>query len=134
MKREALEFAREHPTSHLATVENGKPYVRVMHSPRIDDDFTVWYATSASSNKVRHIRANPQVCAVFHHEGKWVRVMGKAEIVTDLEEKGRLWEDDWARYWPDGKGDPDYILISIKAESVDYLDLTKGAAGEQKVI
>jgi uncharacterized pyridoxamine 5'-phosphate oxidase family protein len=38
LRREAIEFARKHPNSHLATVQNNKPYVRVMQCVRIDDD------------------------------------------------------------------------------------------------
>ena len=128
-KKEALDFVREHPTSHLATVENGEPWLRVMWAPKVDDDFTVWYATSASSNKIRHIKSDPNVCAVFYNEAKVIRVKGTAEVVTDDGIRAELWEDEWARYWPNGKEDPDYVLIKINPGLVDYLDLM-GEGGE----
>ena len=48
--------------------------------------------------------------------------------------KDELWEDDWARYWPDGAGDPDYVLIKVTPESVDFLDLTKPEATTRSII
>lgn len=133
-KREALEFVREHPVSHLATVEDGEPWIRAMFSPRVDDDFTVWYATSGSSNKIRQIKSDRNVCTVFYDEARYVRVKGQAEVVTDEEMKADLWEDDWAKYWPKGKDDPDYVLIKISPTFVDYLDLTKSEMGSQRII
>lgn len=133
-RKEAIEFARKYPNSHVATVENNKPYVRVMQCVRLDDDLTVWYATSATSNKVRQIKANPHVCAVFYSEAKYVRVMGKAEIITDPATKADLWEDEWSRWWPKGKDDPDYVLIKITPEEADYLDLMKDPATLEKII
>ncbi len=125
LRNEALEFMREHPTSHLATIEDGKPTSRVMYCPKVEDDFTVWYATSVDSNKVRQIRANPAVCVVFYLEAKYVRVLGSAEEVTSLDIKKDLWEDDWARYWKNGPEDEDYILLKITPYEVDFLDLTR---------
>jgi general stress protein 26 len=131
---EALEFVREHPTSHLATVDNGKPTSRVMYCPRVDDDFTVWYATSAGSNKVRQIKANPAVCVVFYLESKYVRVLGAAEEVSDKSKTKELWENDWARYWKDGPEDPDYVLLKIKPEEVEFLDLTRSEEMLRKIM
>ncbi len=128
LKQEALEFVREHPTSHLATVDGGKPMTRVMYTPRVDDDFTVWYATSGSSNKIRQVKADPNVCTVFYEDARWVGVCGQAKVVTDQEMKNELWEDDWTRYWPDGAENPDYVLMKATPESVDILDLTKPEA------
>ena len=123
-KKQALDFVREYPVSHLATVENGEPWLRVMQCPRVDDDFTVWYATSASSNKIRHIRSDPNVCTVFYDKAGYVRVKGRAEVVTDNKAKSDLWEEDWSRYWPNGMGDPDFVLIKITPQFVDFVDLT----------
>jgi general stress protein 26 len=129
IKKEALEFARKYPISHLATVENGKPVIRVMSVPRIDDDFTIWYATSGTSNKVRQIKAQPGICSLFYNEGKTLRVFARAEIVDDQAVKDELWQEDWAQYFPKGKNDPNLAIIKAIPEHADYDDLSKSDVG-----
>jgi general stress protein 26 len=130
---DALEFARSIPHVTLATSMDDQPYVRVMHWSRIEDDFTIWLATSGSSGKIRHIESNPKVCAMFTHEVGYVRVFGRAEIVNDRKIKDGFWQDQWDAYWPEGKADPDYRLLKIIAESVDYLNMSLGDITAQPV-
>jgi len=134
VKTQALEFMREHPTSHMTTVEDNKPDCRVMYCPRVDDDFTVWYATSAVSKKIRQINGNPNVCAIFYMEGRYARVQGSAEVITDQEIKTRLWEDDWAKYWKKGPEDEDYVLLKIIPDEVAFFDLGKNDGMMQKIM
>ncbi len=132
-KREALEFARGINYVLLATSLDDQPYVRLMHWSGIEDDFTIWLSTRVNSNKVRHIENNPAVCAIFVHEVGYLRVFGKAEVVNDKKKKVELWEDQWDIFWPRGADDPDYRLIKITAESVDYLNMSKGNTVAQLV-
>jgi len=133
-KADALEFVSRHKISQLATVEDGKPYIRLMYTPRVDEDLTVWYATSLKSNKVRHIRINPYACTIFTEDMAYVRLSGPAEVVTDDELKAELWEDDWSRYWPEGKTDPDYVLVKITPDEGEMLDMNNPEAGARKII
>ena len=132
-KKEALEFVGNHRTSHLATVEGDQPVVRVMEIVRIDDDFSIWYATGASSNKIRQIRSCPNVCITVCEAHTDLRVFGKAEVVDDREIKNQLWQDEWNQYWPKGKEDPEYILIKVSPEKVEYRDMEKYGT-EPKII
>jgi general stress protein 26 len=125
MKKEALEFARANPTSNLATVEGDQPHVRVMATTRTDDDFTVWYATHASSNKVRQIRACPKVCVTFWAGAADLRIFGKAEIVEDKDAKDTMWNEEWLQFWPKGKEDPEYTLIKVTPEKVEFRNMEK---------
>jgi general stress protein 26 len=129
-KDAALDFMRANPDSQLATVEGSTPFTRVIHAARIDDDFTVWYATSKASNKVRHIGKNPNVCATFHSGMKWLRIIGRAELHTDSKTKGALWQDTWAQYWPGGIDDPDFVLLKIKPSQVEYFDTEQSMSAE----
>jgi len=129
---DALEFARSLHVS-VATAVDDQPYVRVMHWSRIEDDFTIWLATKASSGKIRQIERNPKVCAMFTHEVGYVRVFGRAQIVSDQKIKDEFWQDQWDLYWSEGKDDPDYRLLRITAESVDYLNMSLGDTTAQPV-
>jgi general stress protein 26 len=119
----ARDFAKSYPTSHLATIEDNKPQIRVMHCPRIDDDLTVWYTTSAASDKVRQITANPEVALEFYDGGKMLKITGKAVVLHDQATKNELWQDDWIRYFKNGKDDPDYCLIKIRPVTAVFWDM-----------
>ncbi|MCX6647241.1 MAG: pyridoxamine 5'-phosphate oxidase family protein [bacterium] len=123
IKKSACDFAKSNPTSHLATIENNKPHIRVMYCPRIDDDLTVWFTTSAASNKVRQIMANPDVALEFFDGGKTLKITGTAIILNDQAIKDELWEEDWTRYFKNGKEDPDYCIIKVKPVTAEYLDM-----------
>ena len=126
-RRRALEFARNIPHTCLATImQDGHPSQRVMHWSVIDDDFNVWLATRFSSNKVRHIEANPMVSLMFIDEIGYVRISGRAIIISDPAKLAEFWKDEWDMYWPNGADDPDYRLLKITAESVDYLNMSEG--------
>jgi general stress protein 26 len=134
IKKLALEFIREHPNSHLTTIEDSKPKIRVMHCARCDDDFSVWFATSGKSNKVRQINANPNVATLFFAETKVIRIFGSAQVIDDLAIKSDLWEDEWKKYWTEGVEDPDYVLIKVTPDEADLMDLTSEEMGTKKLV
>jgi general stress protein 26 len=134
LKKEAIAFCQKHPISHWATVEDGVPYVRVMHTCMVEDDFTIWYAVGASSHKVRHVARSPKVSLVFYADNKDAFVLGKAEIVRDAQTKDALWRDSWIHFFPKGKADPEYLLIKITPEKIEYRDLKKHGFKAQKIL
>jgi general stress protein 26 len=117
------EFVRSKPASHLATVDGDRPALRVMYCSRIDENLTIWFATSAASNKVRQIKANHEVVVKFYDDGKLFKAIGTADVMEDQRSKDELWEEDWTRYWPAGKEDPDYCLLKIRPREASYLDM-----------
>jgi general stress protein 26 len=133
-KRDAIEFARALGTSHLATVEGDAPIVRVMHAFRVDDDLSIWYACGASSNKVRQIRANPNVAVSFYEAAQDLVVSGTAQIVKDAETKAEVWQDDWQRFFPQGKDDPEYCVLRITATKALYRNAEKHGFESQEVL
>jgi len=134
LNKEAVEFARAHPTSHLATVEGNAPVVRAMHAFRIDDDLTVWFACGASSNKVRQIRANPNAAVSFYESGQDLVVSGAAEIVADAETKAAVWQDDWKQFFPQGKDDPEYCVLKVRATKALYRNMEKHGHEAQQLL
>jgi general stress protein 26 len=124
-KQDALEFIRENPVCHMATVEDNQPFSRVMWTVKVDDDFTFWYTSPASSPKMRQLEKNPAVCLTIYERGKDARIFGKASLVDDRELKNRLWRDEWKVYFPGGKDDPEYQVVRIDAKKVEYRDQKK---------
>ena len=115
---EAIAFLREHPYTYLATVEEGVPWVRPMVTSRIDDSGAIWYPTRISTTKVRQVRENPHVCIAAYHQGVYLRIFGRAEVVDDKVMKLQLWDENWTAYFA-GVDDPEYVLLKVTPERVE---------------
>ena len=131
LKNIALDFIRGHPYCQFVTIDKDMPFSRVMFVPEVEDDFTVWLATSGASKKVSHVKSNKNVCITFYEAGVYIRISGTAVIDETPAKKAALWRDTWLQYWPDGAKDPDYVLIKITPASVAYLNVNKGFTTEE---
>lgn len=109
----------------LATCDGGQPRVRPV-SPIVEDDMSVWVATSASSRKVQQIKKNPRMSLAFvvHPQGdKAATIIGDAEIVEDMEQKKRIWglaSYDPSQFWPDGPKSKDYCVLKINVKQIEW--------------
>jgi general stress protein 26 len=83
---------------------------------------TVWFATSRRSNKVSEIAADPRVTILFIDTAlfNYAHLHGRARLITDPEEKRKLWQEAWTDDWPEGPSDPDYVLIEVVGERGTY--------------
>ena len=83
---------------------------------------TVWFATSRRSNKVREIAADPRVTILFINTVlfNYAHLHGRACLITDSEEKRKLWQETWTEKWPEGPFDLDYVLIEVVGEHGMY--------------
>lgn len=117
---------------YLATIAGPGPRIRALVNLRRRDLYpgpsriartsngTVYLATSAASDKIAEIRANPAV-AVYYcipHQFDGVMLSGQAEILTGDDLKQVLWSEYWRIYWPDGYSNPDYVVVRIKPDEI----------------
>jgi general stress protein 26 len=113
--------------AHLATCDGTQPRVRPV-APIVEDDLSVWVATHCSSRKVQQIRENPRICLAFmeHPGGDKVAIAsGEAEMVEDLNAKKRVWKlatFDLSRFFPQGPESPEFCLLRIKLEKIEWRD------------
>lgn len=134
MKKEALEFLRSNPICHMATVEDNQPYSRVMWTAAVDEDFTLWYTSPASSHKMKQFEKNPSVCVTVYQDQADTRIFGKVTAIDDPALKSQYWKDEWKVYFPKGKEDPEYQLLKIQPKTVEYRDLKKSGMRVAKVV
>ena len=81
-------------------------------------DFMIYISTNTSSEKIEHIKKNSKVNAYYciPSEFKGVMLSGNIEIITDIEIKKSLWQDNWSYYYREGSGDyndPDYYVLRL---------------------
>ena len=125
LRKHALEFMRQRVMCHLATTDGAQPWIRVMQTAQVDDDFTIWFATYSGSRKVRQIVANPRVALSYWADGTDLRILGRAERIEDSATLAEMWRDEWQKFFPRGKDDPGYGVIKVRPEMVEYRDLER---------
>jgi len=109
----------------LATCDSGQPRVRPV-APIVEDDMSLWVATSAKSRKVKQIKQNPKISLVFvrHPNGeKAATVIGEAEIVADMEKKKRVWglaPYDPSQHFPEGPESEDCCVLKINIKKIEW--------------
>ncbi len=137
---EMLEFSNklleeERAASFTTIDEDGYPHTRgifnlrnIKQFPALSkvfdkhrEDLTIYISTNTSSNKVQHIKTNPNVsmCVLDPENFRGVTLGGEIEIITDEKIKKELWLDWWVSYYPKGEKDEDYTILRLKPKSVE---------------
>lgn len=94
---------------------------RPMHIAELSQNLTITFMTGLNTTKVDEILADPSVCLTLQDDGAFVTVMGQAAIVTDLEERRRVFSLP-SEAWFDGPEDPNAALIRIRPRTIEYWD------------
>lgn len=100
----------------VATVENGRPSVRIVNSLYLDGSF--YTITYALSNKMRHISADPFVGVC----GEWFTAHGVGENLGHIKkpenaELAQGLRDAFAAWYDNGhtnEDDPNTVILRIK--------------------
>lgn len=87
-----------------------------------EGDLSNYIITAMSSNKITQLKENKIVSLYFFCPkiGKSLTLFGTTEMIFDKEVKNKLWEDNWAEYFPLGKDDPEYTVIKFIPKTVKY--------------
>ena len=92
-------------TVYLATNgSHGHPNLRAMMPAKVEGARTVWFATSAGTNKIVELQHDKH--AVIYVEGPRMsgesRLWGYVEVLDDMESKKKVWNDEIAKHFPEG--------------------------------
>ena len=107
----------------LVTVDKRQRLVgRPMFIASLETDGDLWFATDIASEKVDEILCNEQVCVTMAGSGAYVSISGRAKLVDDRATVHRLWSEPWRVWFPDGKDDPNLVLIKVEATDGEFWD------------
>ncbi|MHB1456557.1 MAG: pyridoxamine 5'-phosphate oxidase family protein [Armatimonadota bacterium] len=119
----AKRIISNHPNSVLVTIDESEQLRdRMMWTAKIDDDMIVYYAASLKSPQVNRIKMNPNVLALWFGDSKYVSLRGFAEIISDKAVLYEIWKETFKTYFPNGKNDPDYIVIKVMPSRLVCVD------------
>jgi general stress protein 26 len=108
--------------SSLATLADGKPWVRyVMTTGK--DDLSVRFATYAGSRKVAQIAANPEVHVTLGVTDPaimkpYLQIQGRARFSTEAAERHGFWSEMLANYFS-GPDDPNYGVVIVTSYRIE---------------
>ncbi|WP_159885935.1 pyridoxamine 5'-phosphate oxidase family protein [Paenibacillus puerhi] len=111
----------------FGTVDGQKPKVRYM--ALFHEGLTIYLATNSKTDKVDELRSNPHVHVLVGYDGKKssdiLQIEAKAEICSEDSLRERLWNDSF-KEWFEGPHDPDYVILKLTPERIEY-----NSAGEE---
>ena len=128
----AKELLTNTMAAFLATVdEKGVPWIRAVENLRNPivfphesktisefdkDEFSFYTTTNTSSDKMKHIKNNSTIALYFSmpEQYKGIMFQGKVRIITDLNFKKKMWQDNWKQFYPKGYTDPDLTILCLK--------------------
>ena len=130
-------FIDRQSVSFICSVdEENFPHVKAMLKPRKHIGIKEFYfSTNTSSLRVRQYRENPNASIYFYHKGlikyEGLLLVGKMEVLTDLETKHALWKKGDFIFYKKGETDPDYCVLKFTAlKGRYYCDLKTEAVDE----
>ncbi|MDQ1358547.1 MAG: Pyridoxamine 5-phosphate oxidase [Acidimicrobiaceae bacterium] len=115
--------------ANIATASlDGRPHVAVV-STAVDGD-SVLFATTASSGKFPNLQENPQVALMWRPQAE-VYLRGAAHLITDPEEKRRIWDSEVFPYDQSALfGTPENPdLLYVRVEPISASVITMGPGG-----
>ena len=123
LKKKILKVIKGSKLASLATVANGKPWVRYAVSR--SEGLTLYICTFKDSRKVEQIKKNPNVHITIggsmeNMEAPYVQIAAYAKVRSDAGIRKKLWVPFMKKYYT-GVDDPQYVVIEVKPEFVEYM-------------
>lgn len=125
LKKKVLALIKSNRYAKLITFgTDGAPRGRIMTNLPIGNDMVIWFATGLSTSKIKDIRKNPNVSVFVDDPNDQTNasIIGKAQIITDGKLKKKFWQESFGFFFPGGPTDPDYCLLKIIPEKIEYLN------------
>lgn len=124
LKNKILKVIKGSKLASLATIANGKPWVRYVVAR--SEGLTLYICTFKDSRKVRQIRENPNVHITIggsmeNMEAPYVQIAASAKARSDAGIRKRLWMPFMKKYYT-GVDDPQYVVIEAKPVLIEYMN------------
>ena len=103
---------------------DGSVNSRPMVVQDFDFDGDLWFFTQQSSGKVDAIVEDSHVCMAFMDpaSNRYISASGSAEVVDDGEVVTKIWNQAFAKWFPQGPSDDDLVLIRVRVTNAEYWD------------
>lgn len=112
----------------LTTMDGGILRSRPMSTQDVEFDGDLWFLTSRKTHKTEEIEQDSRVNVSYAAgSGKsYVSVSGNGAIFRDQAKIDEFWRPSHKLWFPNGKDDPDLVLLKVEVEHAEYWDITSG--------
>ena len=102
--------------------------IRPMATQRVDENGYIYFLSIRDSDAVKHIEASPEVQMTWSNMGKseYLSIYGTGDVYRVQKEIDEMWNDFIKTWFPEGKDDPNLVIIRLKPESGYYWDTQHG--------
>ena len=124
LKQHILDLIREPQLACLATIKDGRPWVRYVMTHGADD-LTLYTATFAASRKVAQIKSDPHVHVTLggrrdDMNHPYANIAATAQVLTDDASKKRIWSEGLKAYFS-GPDDPNLVVLKMTPLLIEYM-------------
>jgi general stress protein 26 len=95
---------------------------RPMAIAQVEPNGDVWMLSGAASDKVREVKADARAQIVCQSSSAFVTLTGRANVNKNRAKLDELWNDSYKSWFPQGKDDPNLVLIQLRAEEGEWWD------------
>ena len=108
------------------TYANGRIESRPMTTLEIDEEGNVWFFTSRNTEIGDSSNQGEPVTLIYSEpkNNTYISVSGNAEIVESEAKKEELWNPMSKAWFPEGKDDPNLVVLKVTPEEAAYWDAT----------
>lgn len=127
------ELAEAARTCMMITKLQSSPLsIRPMATQKVDDNGFVYFLSVKDSDAIEHIKSSPEMQLTYSNDSKseYLALYGKAEAYRDQKQIDEMWNSFIKTWFPEGKEDPNIIIIRFKVESGYYWDTRHGKAAQ----
>jgi general stress protein 26 len=123
LKNKIAELVTKMQLASVATIKDGKPWVRYMML-KGESDLTLYTTTFSNARKVQQIKEDSNIHVIIGGDEKYfknphVNIQATAQIATDLETKKKCWDDHLKQFFT-GPEDPNFSVIKITPQVIEY--------------
>lgn len=108
------------------TYTNGRIESRPMTTLEIDEEGNVWFFTNRNTEIGESSNQGEPVTLIYSEpkNNTYISVSGNAEIVESEAKKDELWNPMSKAWFPEGKEDPNLVVLKVTTEEAAYWDAT----------
>ena len=125
----AADVIKDVRVAMLTTVDAGG---RLMSRPMATQepfDGSAWFFVRSGSPVVTEVGANPEVGLTYAGKSTWLSLRGNGTVPRPGK-KDELW-NDWVEAWfPDGRTNPEIVLLECACETGEVWDSPGGQPGQ----
>ena len=126
----AADVIKDVKVAMLTTVDEGGRLVSRPMATQEPFDGSAWFFVRSGSPVVTEVTANPEVGLTYAGSSTWLSLRGTGSVSRDQAKKDELW-NDWVEAWfPDGRTNPEIVLLECDCETGELWDSPGGQPGQ----